>query len=69
MLNPCPIPPTESGRPRPSIDTETSGDFPTHLWSQMVPTSRQQLSQILAELIRRIPPPSQEKETVHEKAA
>lgn len=69
MLNLCPNPPTELEMPSPSTDAETASDAPPHLWSQMAPTNRQQLSQMLAELIRRIQRPSQEKEAVHEKAA
>jgi hypothetical protein len=69
MLNLCPIPPTELERPKPSTSTETSSDLPPHLWSQMAPTSRQQLSQMIAELIRRTQLPHQAKETVNEKAA
>jgi len=69
MLNPCPIPPTESGRPRSSIDAETPSTCPPPLWSQMAPASRQQLSQMIAELIRRIQLPGHAKEALDEKAA
>jgi hypothetical protein len=69
MLNLCPNPPTELERPSPSTRAETASDTPPPLWSYMAPTSRQQLSQMIAELIRRIQRPSHEKGTVHEKAA
>ena len=69
MLNLCPNPPIELETPRPSTYAETSSDSPPPLWSQMAPASRQQLSQMIAELIRRIQLPSHKKETTHEKAA
>jgi hypothetical protein len=69
MLNLCPIPPTDWETPSPSTDAETASDAPPPLWSRMTPASRQQLGQMIAELMRRIPRPSQEKEAIHEKAA
>lgn len=69
MLNPCPILPLESEGAKPSIDAETTSSCPPPLWSQIAPASRQQLSQMIAELIRRIPLPSQAKEALDEKAA
>jgi len=51
------------------INAETSSDFPPPLWSQMAPASRQQLSQMIAELIRRTQLPSHAKEALNEKAA
>lgn len=68
MLNLCPNPPIEL-ETRPSTSVETSSDASPPLWSRMTPASRQQLSQMIAELIRRIQLPSSEKEAVHEKAA
>ena len=61
-MNPCPILPTEPGRPKPSSGTESLGDLPPLLWNQMDPASRQQLVQWIVVLIRRIRIPSPEKE-------
>lgn len=69
MLNPCLILPTESAISRSSIDAETSSDFPPSLWRQMAPASRQQLSQMIAELIRRTQIPSHAKEALNEETA
>jgi hypothetical protein len=69
VLNPCPILPLESGGPKPSMDAEATSDFPPHLWSQMAPASRQQLSQMIAELIQHIQLPSHAKEALNEETA
>jgi len=68
MLNLCSNPPIEL-ETRPSTGAETPSDAAPPLWGRMTPASRQQLSQMIAELIRRIQLPSHEKEDVHEKAA
>jgi hypothetical protein len=68
MLNLCSNPPVEL-ETSPSTGVETPSDAPPPLWCRMTPASRQQLSQMIAELIRRIQLPSPEKEAVHEKAA
>jgi hypothetical protein len=68
MLNLCPNPPIELETRSPT-SAETSSGAPSPLWSRMTPASRQQLGQVIAELIRRIQRPSPEKEAVHEKAA
>lgn len=62
MMNPCPVLPTEAERPTPSTGSESPSDFPPPLWSQMDPASRRQLTQRLAELIRRIQLPNPEME-------
>jgi hypothetical protein len=62
MMNPCPILPTEPGKPKPSMVTESPGDFPPPLWSQIDPASRRQLAQQIAELIRRIRLPNPQME-------
>lgn len=68
MLNLCSNPPVEL-ETRPSTGVETPSDAPLPLWDRLTPAGRQQLSQMIAELIRRIQLPGQEKEAVHEKAA
>ena len=68
MLNLCSNPPVEL-ETRPSTGVETPSDAPPPVWGRLTPAGRQQLSQMTAELIRRIQLPSHEKEAVHEKAA
>jgi hypothetical protein len=62
MMNPCPVLPTEPGRPRPSTGTESPSNFPPPLWSQMDLASRRQLAQRIAALIRHIRLPNPEME-------
>ncbi len=69
MLNPSPILPIELGKPRSSTEAETPSDFLPPLWNQMAPASRRQLSQRIAEMIRRIHFPNHAQEVLNEKTA
>lgn len=53
MLNLCPILLTEQ-QSGSWLNPEQLSGPPPHLWSQMDPISRQRLSQMIAELTRRI---------------
>jgi hypothetical protein len=69
MLNLYPTLLTEQEKPVSSLCPEVLNDFPPPLWSQMDPASRQRLSQMIAELIRRIRLPFAEKEVGDDAAA
>jgi hypothetical protein len=62
MLNLYPILLTEQEKPASLPIPEALNDSLPPLWSQMDPASRQRLSQMIAELIRRIWFPFTEKE-------
>jgi hypothetical protein len=68
MLNPCSILLTEQ-KSVSLLNSEELSDPPRPLWSQMDPASRQQLSQMIAKLIRRMRLPLTEKEVGDDAAA
>lgn len=68
MLNLCPILLTEQ-QSMSWLNPEALSDPPPPLWSQMDPANCQRLSQMFAELIRRIRLPLTEKEVADDAAA
>jgi len=62
MLNPCPSPPIEPGKPMRPTDTKPASSSLPRLWDQIDPASRRQLAQMVADLIRRLQFPTLDKE-------